>query len=51
LTLAGNIVLSLPFFSHSDGLFDKMTKIELQKLKNMLSEIHQQKIGLNFLTH
>ncbi|MBE6446559.1 MAG: hypothetical protein E7021_04065 [Alphaproteobacteria bacterium] len=47
LTLAGNIVLSLPFFSHSDGLFDKMTEIEFQKLKNMLSEIHQQKIDMS----
>ena len=47
LTLAGNVVLSLPFFSHADGLFEKMPAIELENLKNTLREIHQQKIDMS----
>ena len=49
LTLAGNVVLSLPFFSHTDGktLFKNISPDEFQKLKQTLDEIQRQKIDMS----
>ena len=48
LTLAGNIVLSLPFFSHADGkkLFNSRSTEDFERLTEMLDEMHRQKIDM-----
>ena len=46
LTLAGHIVLSLPFFSHADAEFSKLPPNQLADIKEMLTEMHRQKIDM-----
>ena len=48
LTLTGNVVLSLPFFSHVDGkeLFNRTSTENFGFLKKMLDEMHRQKIDM-----
>lgn len=46
LTLEGNIVISVGFFSQTDNVWENMTESEIADKISMLNEMHRQKIEM-----
>lgn len=46
LTLEGNIVISVAFFSQTDDVLENMTETEITEKISMLNEMHRQKIDM-----
>ena len=46
LTLEGNIVISVAFFSQTDDVWENMTETEIAEKISMLNEMHRQKIDM-----
>ena len=46
LTLEGNIVISVGFFSQTDNVWKNMTETEIADKISMLNEMHRQKIDM-----
>lgn len=47
LTLEGNIVISVGFFSQTDDIWNGMTEEEISEKLLMLSDMHKQKIAMS----